>query len=88
MTDRPALMSPGYAEQILEELRTKIAGVAGVTLQTDPNGAWGPMGASYLTVRFSPSGNNTDLVEVHCQIMSVRSSQNDREAEAYENEDK
>lgn len=66
---------------ILEEMRKKIAKEFGVTLQDDPNGAWGQAGRRYLTLRFGGS-------EVSLTINQVVSNAADEAHNAFLNEDK
>lgn len=66
---------------ILEEMRQKIAKEFGVTLQDDPNGAWGQAGKRYLTLRFGDS-------EVSMTINKIVSHKADAEHNAFLNEDK
>ena len=75
-------------EKIVEHMRKQIAGQMGVTLQEDHNGAWGRAGARYLTVRFGNPDDKSDLVEVHMEIKSIRSSAADDEEHAYQTADK
>ena len=89
MAHTTAPLNRAFVERILEHVRkgqTK-AGF-GVTLQEDHNGAWGPIGKRYLTVRFSDPQCADDLVEVMMEVVSVTSRHADAELNAYLNEDK
>jgi len=76
-----ATLSYEQTNAILEEMRQKIAKEFGVTLQDDPNGAWGQAGQRYLTLRFGDS-------EVSMTINTVASHKADAEHNAFLNEDK
>ena len=54
----------------------------------DHNGAWGPMGKRYLTVRFRDPENTDDLVEIMMEVLSVASSQEDEYQRHLNREDK
>jgi hypothetical protein len=76
-----APLSHEQTDKILEEMRKKIAKEFGVTLQDDPNGAWGQAGKRYLTLRFGDS-------EVSLTVNQVVSNGADEVHNAFLNEDK
>jgi hypothetical protein len=89
MSQEPAWLEREHTERLLEILRTNIAQNMGVTLQQDHNGAWGPMGKWYLTMRFSDgTGITADHIEVRAEITSVSSDHENDEEDRRNREDK
>lgn len=80
MTDRPEPLNLDHTQTILEEMRLLLVESKkfGVTLVEDDNGAWGPLGACYLTLRFTNS--NDDHVEVMMRVDRVVSRDVEKQA--------
>ena len=89
MSEGPAPLPRHYVDKALEHVRSSIARSMGVTLQEDHNGAWGPIGKRYLTVRFRhPDGDPQDMTEVMLEVVSVGSYLEDEYRDRLAREDK
>lgn len=56
---------------LIEMARKKLAKEFGVTVVEDHSGEFGPLGATYLTIRWSPDEKTGELIEIFTQILKV-----------------